>query len=129
MSLTTNTPYNSRLLLDANYIAATSSANTIFNSFNLVQAVPYPTTEVVILNVSTPSLSGSNTTASFLVQDSADNTTFAAVAALSPQNINAVSGSAASVSWLLPPTVRQYVRVTGSVSGTVSGAVTASLEF
>lgn len=135
MSLVGNTPTNKRLLNDYNLVAATAlvAGGVAASSFNLVQGTPYPTTEQIVLKVDTGILSGSNTTAAFTVQDSADNSTFADVAALgSVTKTVATPGvaSAASVAqWLLPPTVKQYVRVSCSLSAATTGNFTASLAF
>jgi len=134
MSLASNTPYNARLLNDYNFVAATLlvAGGVAASSFNLVQALPYPTPEQTVLKVDTGALAGTNTTAAFTVQDSADNSTFANVASLGsvtktvPTTAVAVAGLA---TWLLPPTIKQYVRVSCSYSGATTGNFTASLAF
>jgi hypothetical protein len=135
MSLASNKPNNQRLLNDYNFVAATLlvAGGVAASSFNLVQGTPYPTPEQIVLKVDTGVLSGSNTTAAFTVQDSADNVTFANVTTLG--SISKTVGtpgvaSAANVaSWLLPPAIKQYVRVSCSLSAATTGNFTASLAF
>lgn len=135
MSLAGNTPTNKRLLTDRNFVAATTlvAPGIVAASFNLVQGTPYPTPEQIVLKVDTGILSGSNTTAAFSVQDSADNSTFTDVAVLgSVLKTVATPGvvSATSVAqWLLPPTIKQYIRVSCSYSAATTGNFTASLVF
>ena len=122
-----NPPYNNRLLGDAYYVGSTLTDSAV-TSFDLVQASPYPITEQVqLVVVSTASGSGAST---FTVKDSADNVTFTEVSLLGSATLNAVpSGSSPSSSaWLLPPTIRRYVQVSGSVVAT-SGSYTVSLSF
>lgn len=135
MSLAGNTPNNNRLLNDYNFVSAkalVAGAGAVAGSFDLVQATPYPTPEQYVLKVDTGAMAGSNTTVSFTVQDSADNSTFANVSALGAltQTVPTTAPATASVaSWLLPPTIRQYVRVSASVSASTTGNYTASLSF
>lgn len=134
MSLASNTPYNKRLLNDANFVAATTlvAGGVAASSFNLVQSTPYPTPEQIVLKVDTGGLTGSNTTAAFTVQDSADNSSFTNVAILGSvnQTVPTTAPATASVAqWLLPPTIKQYVRVSCSLSAATTGNFTASLAF
>lgn len=134
MSLAGNIPTNNRLLNDYTFISAQAlaAAGAIASSFNLVQATPYPTPEQYVLKVDAGAMAGSNTTVSFTVQDSADNSTFANVSSLGTltQTVPTTAPRTASVaSWQLPPTVRQYVRVSASNSATTTGNYTASLSF
>ncbi len=123
MGLQTGSVENSRRLNDANFVTSASIWAPLA-SWNLVQATPFPTTENVQLEVFTTSSIGF--TASFTVQDSADNSTFANVTQLNSVTLQA-TGSAFT-SFGLPPTLRQYVRVSSSVT-VGSGSYTGSLNM
>ena len=135
MSLASNTPTNQRLLNDGNFVSPTALAagGVVATSFNLVQGTPYPTTEQIALKLDFATMSGSTTTATFTVQDSADNVTFTSVATLAAVTkvvtTPGVYPTGSAVSILLPPNVKQYVRVSASLSGATTGAFTASLAF
>lgn len=129
MSLSTNTPYNSRLLKDANFVSAVSTSVNLTTGFDLVQAVPYPVVEVTPLNI-WAAISGSSGTVTCNVQDSPNNvawtaSVFSGITFSAPTTAYAIQ----SASVLLPPTVQRYVRVSASLSGTADGSITASLVF
>lgn len=123
--------YNGRLLQDGYYVSTTavSASGFVGGTFNLVQAVPYPTTEEITLNLLTSNLSASNnTTAAFWFQDSIDGVNWSNISQFASitSNITATGGNGpVSASVLLPPNVEQYVRVSCSVS---TGTITASIQ-
>jgi hypothetical protein len=132
MSLVNNAPTNQRLLTDLTFVKSATLATGVAGSIDLVQSVPYPTTEQVVLNVTTTILSGSNTTATFTVQDSADNSSFSNVGLLGAKAVTVTSPGvvgAVVASYALPVNVRQYVRVSSSISGATTGGFTSSLAF
>ena len=132
MSLASNNPTNQRQLNDANFVSAVSLATGTSTAFNLVSAAPYPTTEQIVLEIDTGVLAGTNTTAAFAVQDSADGVTFTSVSTLGSitKTVPTTTPATASLaSWLLPPSIKQYVRVSSSLSGATTGNFTASLSF
>lgn len=136
-----NAPFNSQILQDANYIV-TSSVTAASPSMDLIQASPFPTTRYVVLNVTASAVNSTKYatwSASLSVQDSADNSTFADVAAMGPLAINDAATKTAGtskISYQFPPTIRRYVRV-GAISAIsasaaiaeLTGSVTASLGF
>lgn len=78
MSVANGTPTNARALLDYNFIAsialpiAGNTANT--SGLDLVQAVPYPTTDRIDVQVVTAGGNGANNkNINFVLQESADN--------------------------------------------------------
>lgn len=133
MSLASNTPTNQRALKDGTFVKVASSLGGTSGAtagFNLVQSLPYPTTEQVVLKVETTALAGSNTTASFFVQESEDNSTYTNIAEFATQTLTVPTTRAATTyNYILPPDVKQYVRVSSSVSGATTGGYTASLAF
>jgi len=130
-----NAPFNSLLLTDASYTVAVSTGLTAGStsytpSVNFNTAKPYPTTAKVIAQLSNTALTG--TSGSLItyagLQDSADNSSFAAIPCFTSSILNAtdVAGSVAAgtAQVLLPPSVRQYVRA--SVTVPTGGAVVTS---
>ena len=72
-------------------------------------------------------------TQTFTVQDSADNSTFSAVASLATLVLTGVSNATAATDrrWRLPDSIRRYVRVSVTSSATAGSqtGVTATLTF
>ncbi len=140
MAVSNAAPVNQRRLLDANFIknvAMPFAANTVnTNAMDLVQAVVYPVTQYVVLQVNTTQCTGANTkNINYNVQDSADNITFANIATLRAQVIlgNAANYPATSTNFALPPSTKQYVRVSalGEANGgdASDGVLNAQLLF
>jgi hypothetical protein len=131
MAIVNNTPQNTRELKDALLSKAATLATGVTTGIDLVQSTPYPTTEQVVLNVYNGALAGTNTTAAFWVQDSADNSTFTSLSTLGSVTKTVPTNAAASkvASFSLPPGTRQYVRVSSSLSGATTGDFTASIMF
>ncbi len=154
MALYGNLPYNNRILTDPNYIATASlsgsgqtgnasTASTVTTAFDFRQATPYPVTERIIFSVSSSLVT--NTTGSkninIVLQDSADNITFANVAGVANPLVmitntgTTLSSSANIANILLPPNIREYVRIqatpetSSSLSGGPTGSITAVIYF
>lgn len=142
MALASNNPYNSRLLEDANYVKSASLQTAVVTAgLDFVQASPYPTTEQVILQADMSALTSTlagGITASVSWQDSADNSSFAAISKLAAYtskgtaSIAAISGKQV----LLPPDVKRYVRLAaaftdpaGAATTNYTGSITASVLF
>lgn len=133
-------PVNVRNLVDANFVTnvalpgTATTANT--NAFDLQVATPYPTTESIDVYVVTgASARGNSVNSTIVLQDSADNATFANINTLGTTTIVQGAGSTAAVSnyYKLPRGCRQYVRAqvasptnTGNIADAV---VTVSLLF
>jgi len=141
MSLANNAPVNTRAIRDINYIANIAlpvAANTVnTNGLDLIQATPYPTTEYVIVQVLT---SASNATANsknvnVVLQDSADNVTFANIALLANPLLTVTDNSgttpAGAANVLLPPSARRYIRAqaTGEANGGNAANATLTLQL
>jgi hypothetical protein len=140
MAVSNAAPVNGQRLLDANFIksvALPNAANTVnTNGMDLVQATPYNTTQYVILNVATTQSTGANSkNINIVIQDSADNVTFANIATLGVTVVagNAANFPASSTNYSLPTITRQYVRAqaTGEANGgnAADGTLTAQLLF
>jgi|SRR3974390_1022071 len=122
-------PANTRAIRDINYIANVAlpnAANTVnTNALDLIQAVPYPTTQYVIAQVTIAAGNGANNkNINAVIQDSADNVTFANVVGLAaPLMVSADNNGGGLTSnafgVLLPPTCRRYIRAqaTGEANG------------
>lgn len=143
MAVSNANPVNLRGLKDVNYIknvAMPNAANTVnTNAMDLLQAVPYSTTQYVVLQVTTTQATGANSkNINFVVQDSADNSSFANIATLRTPTViagNATAYPATTVNFALPPFTgtRRYIRVsaTGEANGgdASDGTLTAQLLF
>ena len=139
-----NYPTNQRAVLDANYIktiALPAAAGSVYSaSIDLgdgLSGVPYATTETINVQVLSPALSTSiidtGETLAYALQDSADNSSFAAIGTLATQTFTgAGSGTAATTfTFKLPPNTRRYIRLaatTGSGTGDASGS-SATLQL
>lgn len=135
-----NNPYNNRYVLDQNYIVtftAPNAANTVNSSgLDLLQAVPYPTTDRIDFNVLVPTgtTGANNKNINFVLQDSADNGNWAnAVGLAAPlfqvtDNGNTNTNTANYIG-KFQPGGRRYVRIqcVGEANGGNGG--NASLTF
>lgn len=146
-----NFPTNSRALLDPNYevsIALPASAGAVTSaSMDLgdpVAGVPYVTTEIVNVAIVAPALNATqlpnSATATYTIQDSADNSSFAAIgvqagvgglATTVQTGAGGVGAAAQTVTYKLPPGTRRYIRVsiTTAVSPGDCSAASAVLEL
>jgi hypothetical protein len=111
-------PVSERRLKDASLNKSvdlpTGAATANTNSVDLGQATPFPITESFHVKLSTSVATGANNkTITVKVQDSADNTTFANIAAIGALTVTDNNGAgfpAGSLTVSLPPTTRRYVR-------------------
>ena len=112
-----------RFLKDVKLRAVTAlpAANANNNSASIdLGPKPYPTIETIQARIGLPATTTlvHEKDITFKIQDSADNTTFADVAALATFVVGGISGNgnaAAERVVSLPPTVRRYVRVNAAV--------------
>jgi hypothetical protein len=138
-----NAPVNARSLIDQLYVVTASlpnAANTVNTSgLDLLQATPYPTTDRVDVNILiTAGLSNNNKNINYVLQDSADNITFANVVYLATplfqvsDNTN-TNFNSANVTVKLQPGGRRYLRLqgTGEANGGpgTNGLATLQLLF
>lgn len=152
MAVAPQVPFNSRIITDPAYIvtqsfttgatggvSGTTPVSASTPALDLVQAVPYPTTEKIIVSVLNTALSnvtGSNASAghNIWLQDSSDNTTFTNVAIFANPLIRlrpsgaTTTVAASSVNVLLPPTINRYVRAQAiaNPSASLAGGPTGS---
>lgn len=133
-------PDNSRNLKDATLSAnvalpsGAATANTA--SIDLGSAEPYPVTESFRVLVSTTAATGANSkNINITLQDSADDTTFAAISELGTLTVTETGNAypAGSMSVQLPPGVGRYLRAsaTGEANGgnAADGTLTVELLF
>jgi hypothetical protein len=125
-------PFNNRNLVDAQFVQTASVPTTLATTaLNLGVAAPFPATQYVTYQVSSSAVSfgGTQLTASFITQDSADNVSFTNVSALGALNASTATSplAAQALTYMLPPNVRQYVRVSGSFTSGSSGIANANL--
>ncbi len=129
---------NQRKLADAAYTAsttlpATNSSNVTTASFNLIQS--FATSEHYAVQVDIDPLANFGTTGALtvVIQDSADNVTFANISELGSTVVNANTTATTTDQFRLPPTARQYIRALaaiGAINGNISANnVTVSLRF
>lgn len=143
MGLASNLPSNTRTLTDVNFVVTKSlSSATASAAMDLVQAVPYPVTEHVIVKFGNSLLSSSFTqlTSSLALQHSDASTgVFTDIEELAPLVVKSVTSNtsiaAGERSVLLPPSVKRYIRVNETATSAsaalsnVTGSITASLLF
>lgn len=140
MALANAAPVNQRALLDTNYIrtvALPNAANTVTtNQMDLIQAVPYPVTDKVVLQLNTEQSTGANSkNINVVIQDSADNSSWANIATLAVKVIagNAANYPSSSTNYSLPIHTRRYIRAsaTGEANGgdASDGDLTLQLLF
>jgi hypothetical protein len=123
-------------LLTAN-VALPNAANTVNTAgIDLGVTQPYPTTEAFQVRLATSVATGANSkNINVIVQDSADNVTFANIAGIASvaHAGNSANHIAANTNFSLPPATRRYIRgsATGEANGGDSsdGTLTISLRF
>ncbi len=129
---------HSRRNKDANFIATAVLAQAGVNStgFDLEQ-VQGGLIEGIQLEVAVPAVAGISDTKvlTFTLQDSADNSNWAAVDPSVTTTVTGAGGTgtpAKTVEFPLPPNTRRYIRIAQTAtatSGTFTGSVTVSLLF
>ena len=141
-----NLPTNQRSVIDANYKVTTAlpaSASATVNGTSLdlgdaISGVPYVTTETVNLQVLAPALSTTiapdTRTMTYTVQDSADNSSFAAIGTLAAQvqtGAGGVGAAATTYTFKLPPNTRRYIRlsIASGASTTDASALSATTQL
>lgn len=133
-------PVNERSLKDATLIvsaALPNAANTVnTNSIDLGNATPFPTTTAFNVQIVTTAATGANTkNLNIVIQDSADNSTFANIATLGAPTVRIAEANSAyaatTVNVALPPGTRRYVRasVTGEANGGNASDGTLTLQL
>ena len=109
----------------------TTAANSA--SFDLEQAIGGDIENVVVQIISPASAATTAKICTYTLQDSADNSTFAAVDPATTTTIVSASSALAAktVRFKLPPVTRRYVRIaqTGDTLGAVTGNFTFQLIF
>jgi hypothetical protein len=105
---------------------------------DVVSGIPYATTETVNLQVLAPALSSTilpdTRTMTYVVADSADNSSFTAIGTLASQvqtGASSAGAAAATYTFKLPPNTRRYVRlqITSGGSTTDASAKTATIQL
>ena len=141
-----NLPTNQRNIIDANYKVTTAlpaSASATVNGTSLdlgdaISGLPFVTTETVNVQVLAPALSTTiapdTRTMSYVLADSADNSSFTAIGTLATQvqtGAGGVGAAAATYTFKLPPNTRRYIRlqITSGGSTTDASATTATLQL
>jgi hypothetical protein len=141
-----NLPTNQRAILDANYkvttaLPASASATVNGTSMDLgdaVSGIPYATTETINLQVLAPALSTTilpdTRTMTYTIQDSADNSSFAAIGTLAAQvqtGASSAGAAAATYTFKLPPNTRRYIRlsIASGASTTDASATSATTQL
>ena len=134
-------PVSERVLQDASLNAnvALPNAATVKNTagVDLGKTLPFPLQEGFHVKLATSTATGANNkNITVKVQDSADNTTFAniaACAALTVTDNNGAGYPAGSLTVTLPPVTRRYIRgsATGEANGgnAADGTLTVTLLF
>ena len=137
-----NYPTNARAVIDNNFVqsvalpAASATANT--NSIDLQQGTPFPTTEIInvqILTGASASGTANSKNVNAVLQTSADNSTWAnsnviAAAVLATDNSGVLA--AGKYEFKLPPNNARYIRaqfLTEANGGTPSANGTLQLTF
>lgn len=106
-------------------------------AIDLGQTTPFPVTEAFHVKLTSSTATGANNkNITIKVQDSADNSTFANIAAIGSLTVTDANGagySAGSLTVSLPPTTRRYIRgqATGEANGgnAADGTLTVTLLF
>jgi hypothetical protein len=134
-------PVSERRLLDAGLTKNVTLPNaaTVKNTagIDLGQTTPFPITEAFHVKVSTSVATGANNkNITVKIQDSADNSTFANIAALGALTVTDANGAgfpAGSLTVSLPASTRRYIRgsATGEANGgnAADGTLTVDLLF
>jgi len=98
-----------------------ADANNTTDSIDLGAATPWPTTETIGVDLSVPATPDlvEAKTITFTLEESADNSSFAAIAELATLVVTgaalAAGGPAATRTIYLPPSVKRYVRAKAAV--------------
>lgn len=134
--LTAQNPQNQRLLLDQNYIVTAllpNAANTVSTSgIDLLQAVPYPTTDRIDVNIiSTPGAGTNNKNINYFLQESSDNVnwtncTYLAAPLFQVLDNGNTNTNAANIFVKLQPGAKRYLRL-GAMGEANGGAGTNGL--
>lgn len=140
--LTGTQPFNQRELLDQNFIATAllpNAANTVNTSgLDLVQAVPYPTTDRVDVQIlcTGTGVGANNKNINFRLQDSADNGNWTNVAIFANPILQTVDNNntffnAANVIIKLAPNSQRYIRAValGEANGGNASAGAFSIQI
>jgi hypothetical protein len=112
---------------------ANSTANT--GAVDLGQATPFPIQESFHVKLSSTVATGANNkNITIRIQDSADNTTFANIAAIGALTVTDANGGgypAGSLTVSLPPATRRYLRAqaTGEANGGNAADGTLTVDF
>lgn len=134
-------PVSSRLRQDAalNANVTLPNAATVKNTagVDLGKTLPFPLTESFHVKLSTSVATGANNkNITVVMQDSADNTTFANISATGALTVTDANGGgypAGSITVSLPPATRRYIRgsATGEANGgnAADGTLTVTLLF
>lgn len=132
-------PVSERRFIDAaltKNVALPSGATTAnTNAIDLGQATPFPITEAFHVKLSTTAGNGANNkNITIKVQDSADNSSFANIAALGALTLtdnNGAGYAAGSLTVSLPVGTRRYVRAqaTGEANGGNAANGTLTVDF
>jgi hypothetical protein len=146
MTLQNNAPANFRFIQDTNYIATASlavpatqylAASGSTAALDLVQAVPYPVTEKIIVNVAASALTNlsGSTNVNIALQHSATNVSanFVNIPELASPLVRVTgtstnTGATTQDNVLLPPSVKRYVRAYAysETSASLAGGITGS---
>jgi hypothetical protein len=124
-----------RNLTDSNYTTtkALHTTEALSSSFDLEQATGGDIEAITVQVISPASAATTGKICTYTLEDSADNSTFAAVDPAVTTTITAAASALAAktVRFRLPPNVRRYVRIaqTGDTLGSVSGSYTFQLLF
>jgi hypothetical protein len=121
--------------LSKNVALPTGAATANTTGIDLGQATPFPVTEAFHAKISTTAAAGANNKNIVIkLQDSADNSTFANIAALGALTVTDANGAgfpAGSLTVSLPPSTRRYVRgqATSEANGGASNNGTLTVDF
>lgn len=116
-------------------VALPNAANTVNTAGIDLGATPYPAaTKAVEVRLSSGQSTGANSkNINTVLQDSADNTTFANIAGLgAPLQViagNAANFPAASINVALPPVTRRYIRASATGEANGGNAADGSLTL
>jgi len=130
---------NQRKLQDAAFVAsatlpATNNSNVTTTPFSL-NGQSYATSEHFAVQVDVDPLANFGTAGALtvVIQDSADNVTYANITELGSTMINANTTTVTTDQYKLPPTARAYIRGLAAISGIngniAANNVTVSLRF
>jgi len=126
---------HSRRLKDATFITTKALHTTLANSssFDLEQVTGGLIEGIQVEIISPADVATTGKICTYTLEDSADNSTFAAVDPKVSTTITAASSALAAktVEFPLPPNTRRYIRIaqTGDTLGSVAGTYTVSLLF